>query len=168
MDTDAQHSLQIHQHLEFQHRFRVVRMVGVGLMVLLLAMALSGLLGDTGPLNRAYTDSGPLQVDHPRFVHRHARVPVQVQVDPPPAGAPLVLALQGPLVEKVDIDHVMPQPEQVRRSTGLVEYRFAEGTDTVALRLEPDGIGRLEATLRTVTAKTGDGEAVPLRLFVYP
>ncbi|MCE7032384.1 hypothetical protein LY625_07070 [Lysobacter sp. GX 14042] len=168
MNTDAPPSLQIHQHLDFQRRFRVVRMVGVGLMVLLLAGALSGLLGDGGPLSRAHVDSGPLRVEHPRFAQRHARVPVQVQLDPAPGGAPLVLVLQGPLVGEVDIDHVTPQPEQVRHSAGSIECHFAEGTAAVALQLEPDGIGRLEATVRAVAADGGRGEAVPLRLFVYP
>lgn len=159
MASDPPARLQIHQHLDFQHRFRVFRWCGIAAMVLLLLVAVSGLLG-SGPLALANASAGSVVVEYPRFLHNGRPAWFELQVD---AGeGPVEVVLDGALVERFDLDHMTPTPEQAVLGEGRLLLRLAPGTTAVRLELTPREIGRAEGHV------SAGGDSAHLRTFVYP
>ena len=159
MASDRPARLQIHEHLDFQRRFRVFRLCGTAALVLLLLVAMSGLLG-SGPLASSRVSAGLMEVDHPRFLHRRNPDWFEVRVD---AGhGPVELVLEGALVEEFDLDAVTPTPEQAVRADGRLLLRLAPGTSTVRLQLTPRRMGSAEGHVRA------GADSARLRMFVYP
>lgn len=159
MATDPPAGLQIHQHLEFQRRFRVFRRCGMAALVAVLLAALAGLLG-SGPLASTRVAAGTIRVDHPRFLHHGHPAWFEVRLDG--REGPVDLVLDGALVGHFDLDHLAPAPEQAVLGEGRLRLRFASGTTMVRLELTPTRIGPAHGQVHS------DGERVQLRTFVYP
>lgn len=159
MASDRPARLQIHQHLDFQRRFRVFRLCGMAALVLLLLVAMSGLLG-SGPLASASVSAGSMQVEHPRFLHRRNPTWFEVRMD---AGdGPVEVVLDGALANGFDLGAVTPTPEQAVRADGRLLLRLAPGTSAVRLQLTPRRMGSAEGHVRA------GGDSARLRMFVYP
>ena len=159
MASDRPARLQIHQHLGFQHRFRIFRRFGMAALVLLLLAAASGLLG-SGPLATTGTSAGPVTIDYPRFLHRGFPTLFELRVEE--GGGPVEVALDGALVDHFDLDRVTPKPVEAARGDGRLLLQFAAGTTAIRLELTPRRMGPLEGGL-------GAGaDSARLRMFVYP
>lgn len=157
MAGSKQRSLDIHEHLDFQRRFRVFRLAGTTVLVLLLLAALAGLLGP-GPLSSTRASAGPVHVEYERFMHREHPAHLQVQW----TGNAGELTLQGGLADDFDITHLTPQPDQAVRTSGELRYRFAPGTTSVLLEVKPIRAGNFGGRIGI------GGDSVELRGFVYP
>jgi len=159
MGTNKQRSLEIHEHLDFQRRFRVFQKIGTAALLAFVVAAFAGLLG-SGPLSSTGATAGALKVDYDRFQHRGYRASLKFQAAAGPG--PTDLVLHGALLDALDITHVAPQPEQVVFGDEQVLYRFAHGTTTVHLQAEPQRAGPVRGR-----ASSGS-DSLELHMFVYP
>jgi hypothetical protein len=111
-------------------------------------------------LSSTQATAGALKVEYDRFQHRGYPAHLQFQTGATPG--PTDLVLQGALLDGLDITHVAPQPEQVVQGDAQVLYRFARGTTTVHLQVEPQKAGSIRGGARS------GSDSLELHMFVYP
>ena len=160
-------SLEIAQDLDFQQREWVVQRVAWWIVVAILLAAIVGLLG-AGPLSHASAASGPLELDYDRFMRRRAPSQYELVVAPGTAvEGEVALWLDDALLEKVDVERVMPEPSEMEAGADRVVYRFVvadpEQPARITFHLEPDEPGAVRGGIGIV-----DGAEVSINQFVYP
>lgn len=166
-ETQRVGSLEIAQDLDFQRREWVVQRVGWWIGVAILLAGAAGLLG-AGPLSHASASSGPLEVDYDRFVRRRAPSQFDVVVGPGAAvEGEVSLWIDGALLEKIDVERIMPEPSAMEASPGRVVYRFVvedpEQPVRITFHLEPDEPGGVRGGIGMV-----DGAEVTIDQFIFP
>jgi len=110
-----------HSRLEWR-----IERVGWAVMALLLAAGLLGLLG-YGPLSQVQAgDPGTLSVTYDRLQRSSAPSEYRFTIAPSLArDGQFHLRFDDALLEEVDIESIIPEPEHVRAGPGYTEYRFA-------------------------------------------
>ncbi|WP_149193151.1 hypothetical protein [Luteimonas suaedae] len=166
-DGDGGHTLQLDQHLRFQHRLLLARRVGIVLLVIGLLAALAGVFGAGGPVSQATAAAGGLEVRFPRFARYQGPVRLEIEA-PTPADAAdtLSLTIAGDHARHFSIERITPEPERMAATDGGIVFTFAVVPgDRRAITLEgrPEAMGSLSGTV------TLDGRApLPIATFVYP
>lgn len=152
-------SLEIDQDLEFQRReWRVQRVLWV-VTAVLLVLALMGLFGG-GPISDTTreSDDGTLSVDYLRFVRHDGQASLDFQVAASHAtNQEVEIWIDQRFIDRVQIEHVSPEPASVRGADGRMVYVFelAEGADTLnaTFSYRPQHMGR-------IPGEAGSGDAV--------
>lgn len=116
--------LQIDEDRTHQRREWRIERVGWALMAALLLAGLLGLLGD-GPLSRARAGDGALTVDYDRLQRAAAPYAYRFEADPSLArDGRLRLRFDDALLEDVELQSVIPEPESVAAGPGYTEFAF--------------------------------------------
>ncbi len=162
--------LQVEQDLDFQRREWAIQRVGWVVMLLVVVAALLGLFGQ-GVLGTATIgDSGdPLQLAYDRFDRKHAPTELQVEV----AGRTVQegqvrLWLNDRFLSQIELEQVVPEPEQVLVEPGRKVYVFQAGGDPsqavhVAFQFQHAAFG-----LRSGQIGLVNGDTLNFRQVVYP
>lgn len=161
MDIDADATLQ-------RREWRLQR-IGWGMIALVLAAALAGLLG-RGPASEAVAGDGsaPLRVEYHRFERTEAPARLRVRLSPDVVRAGTVrLRLNRAFVDQVELDRIEPEPESVTVAPDEYVYQIktaptAEETEVV-IHFQPDSFGSLP-----VRVGVGDARPVAFSQWVYP
>lgn len=166
--TDHATALDIGQDIEFQYReWSVQRAAWLVGAVLLIAGTL-GLFGG-GPLSHAAVTSGPLTVDYDRFVRQRAPMQMTLRIDASAVNDDAVtVRIDRTYLDKVDVEHVLPEPDTVAAAGDGAVYRFAVTAGTaspveVTFDLEPAEPGMAEGRI-----SLDSGSSVDLTQFIYP
>ncbi|QSX78904.1 hypothetical protein [Agrilutibacter solisilvae] len=125
-----------------------VERVGWAVGALALAATLLGAFGD-GPLSHARRGSaGTLEVEYERLVRSSAPTALSIRVDPSvtPSGV-LQLRIDQALVDRMEIDSIVPGPERQQAGPGYTQFLFntAAGTTPAAIefRFAPATFGKM-------------------------
>lgn len=161
--------LEVDQDLRFQEREWTIQRFGWAVILLLIVLALLGLFS-TGPLSTATAGDtdGPLAVDYQRFVRHDGRSTLTVRVDSDQVTADEVeIWLTDTYFDKVEVQQITPDPQEVRAGDGRLVYTFAVEDMTqpfqASFSLRPQHIGRLSAEVGVT-----DGSSVGFDQLSYP
>jgi len=160
-------SLEIGQDLDFQRREWVVQRGAWLVVLLILFIGLAGLLGG-GPLSHAEASSGPLALDYERFVRKHAPTELDLRVAPAAvANGEVTLWLDQSVLDKIDVERIVPEPVEMEAAADRVVYRFAiedsEEPTEVTFHLQPAEPGAVHVRLGLV-----NGADLTADQFIYP
>lgn len=156
--------LELGQDLDFQRRSWRVQRVAWVLMLLIVIAALLGLFGGDGVLNQATlgaVDSG-LRVQY----HHFDRVldPTHLRVE---LGGSGHLWITNALLERVTIDEIIPEPEQMiageERTTFVFELAAGDPAGMVIISYKPQRIGQLSGQIGV-----DGGVSYDLQQFIFP
>jgi hypothetical protein len=163
----AEHKrLQLDQDIDLQRReWRVQRVGWYGLATFVLA-ALLGVFGK-GPLSHAAAGASGLSVEYERFVRAGAPSRLTIEIPPAPGGTLPQLSISRDYVDAMTITHILPSPAASELRAGDALFSFERGDTarspfTVEIEVEPRGMGRPTATVRS-----GDA-AVTFSQLAYP
>jgi hypothetical protein len=161
--------LELDQDLMFQEREWTIQRIGWVTMMLIIVAALLGLFG-TGPLSAATAGdaAGPIAVEYQRFVRHDGRTTLKIRVDSRQgAEGQAEVWLAADYVDGVEIQHVSPEPQEVRADGDRQIYVFAVADPArpveVSFSLKPRRIGRLPGE-----AGIPDGTEVTFNQISYP
>lgn len=158
---------QINQDLPFQRRTWQVERVGWFGMGLLLAAGLAGAFGSGWLSSAAGSGAGGLEIRYERFQRHLVPSLLEIRTTPGAAGESTALRLGGDFVDRVQIDAMLPQPDQARLSREGLDLRWpAAGPGApviLRIRFTPRSVGRLDGEI-------GPRGGTPVRftVFVYP
>lgn len=166
---DHPDALELEQNLRLQRRGWRIQRIGWALMACIVLAALAGLLG-SGPLSRTSksADDGSVSLEYERFARYQAPTTLRVRFALDPASAAEVrLVVDRRFLERMKVEHVLPQPEKVELAGERLIYVFPAGQArsqaAVTFSLKPDALGLLEGA----AGIEGRGQAA-FRQFVYP
>lgn len=154
--------------IDRHHRWNYfVQRIGWGCMLLILAAALLGFLGQ-GVLThrRATTDDGALSVDYYRVERYESPARLEIRLHDLPSAEPLRLYVSKTFFDHTTPEAVSPVPVGTRMEGDEVVYDFAvSGVKdlTIVYRYRHDDIGRLSYQIRH-----NDRQPVAIRQFVLP
>lgn len=141
--------LEIDEDLTFQEREWTVQRIGWVTMMLVIVAALLGLFG-TGPLSAATAGdaAGPLSVEYQRFVRHDGRTTLTMRVESTQGDeGEAEVWLAADYVRGVEVQHISPEPQEVRADGDRYVYVFAVADPAepveVSFSLKPRQIGRL-------------------------
>jgi hypothetical protein len=119
-------TIQIEEDRAYQRREWRFERIGWGLMALVLLAGLLGLLG-YGPLSRTQAGTpGVLTVAYDRL--QRSSAPTDYRFEAAPALArdgQLRLRFDNALLEEVEMNSILPEPQEVRSGAGYTEFVFA-------------------------------------------
>lgn len=158
--------LDINEDLPFQRKEWIAERIGWVAGLIILALALIGLFGG-GPLAMATVsdDSDTLSVEYDRIVRKLSPTDLAISV---PAEQPEVsLWIDRSFLDRVTVEGVAPEPQEVVAGGGRVVYRFAvepSGTPVVIrFSFEHEHMGLIDTRLGLI-----DGPALAFRTLVLP
>lgn len=118
--------LEVAEDPAFQRRPWTVQRIGWAAAVALLVAALLGVFGGPGPL--ADADVGrpdAVRVEHPRFLRHGSATDFRVTVGGlHVTTAPVELAWSRGYLERFDLEHVTPEPDEVVADRDSVTFRL--------------------------------------------
>jgi hypothetical protein len=117
--------LQIAEDRGFQEKFWRTERVALGVFALLVALALSGLLGAGGPLSVASISEPSARIEFPRVARwaTEDQIVVYFAADKPPPR----LVLGGDFLKWFHVDRVTPEPVRTALRSDDVLLTFASG-----------------------------------------
>lgn len=149
MAKNAQKAIQIDEDRHHQrHGWRLER-IGWSAIGLLLLASLLGAFGG-GPLGRARAGSAAgLSLAYDRI--QRASAPTEYRFEAAPALAPdgrLRLRFDAALLEEVELESIVPEPELVQAGPGYTDFEFAlapgsAGPARLVFRFRPATFGRV-------------------------
>jgi hypothetical protein len=161
--------LELKQDLEFERLSWSVERVGWVVIAVVALAALAGLFGP-GPLSRTTIGEpgGTLWLEYARFGRLGAPLTLRVHAAPNTGRqTALRLWLSRDYMERVQVEQVTPQPEQVEAGSERLTYTFplAESSRSTAVTfsLKMDQFGRQRGCIGIV-----DGPTLCFRQFTYP
>ncbi|MGQ4582062.1 hypothetical protein [Lysobacter sp. F60174L2] len=160
-------SLQLDEHLHFQHMLQVLRRIGTLVLSIILLAALAGLFGGNGPFARIQSDAGALEADHPRFARYQMPTRLAFVVDRAAVrGDTFELSIEGDYAREFSFEQIHPQPEEVVIADDRIRYTFNAGPgerQLVVIQGQPETMGWLAGAVSV------PGQP-PLRIdsFIYP
>jgi hypothetical protein len=126
-----------------------------------------GLLG-AGPLSHTEAAAGPLTLEYERFLRKlsptvfHLRVDTSAAVD-----QRIGVWLDQAVVEKFDIEHIIPEPVDTEAGAGRIVYYFgiaeSDPFAEIIFDLQPTEPGMSHSRLGVV-----DGPEIVFDQFIYP
>lgn len=149
MAKSTAQGIQIDEDRAHQRRGWRMERVAWGAMALVLVAATLGLFG-YGPLSRATAGSPEgLSMEYDRF--QRAKAPTEYRFDVDPALAAdgrLRLRFDRSLLDEVELQSVVPEPEAVRAGPGYTEFEFAvapgaQRAARVEFQFQPSTFGRV-------------------------
>jgi len=112
-------------------RSRLLRRVGIGLMLALVGAAAVGLLGVRTSTATSQIDSASLSVTHPSVTRPGLAVPFAVSVDDTiPLPKVVHVVVDAELFTHLDFQNVYPQPESVHEKDGRLDFAFRTGRES--------------------------------------
>lgn len=124
--TDRPHGLDIETDRPFQERMWVAERIGWLLMLLLVAAALAGFAGTTGPASSARVESGGAKIDYPRIARWQTADTMTVEFS---GSGTAQIRLPAAFADVFAIENVTPNPAKVVATPEgpLFEFELAQG-----------------------------------------
>lgn len=165
--TERVGDLEVGQDLEFQRREWRVQRIAWAVMALVLLAGLAGFFG-SGPLAHATAEADGLTVEFDRIVRDRAPFELRVVLPPGMADSGQVdVWIDRVLLDKAEIQRVVPQPESERSDADRVVFTVAvanpDAPSELAVGLQAHDVGGFAAAVGIV-----DGPQVELTGFVLP
>ncbi|MGQ4660704.1 hypothetical protein [Lysobacter sp. F6437] len=166
-ESSQRGSLQLDEHLHFQHILQMLRRAGTLLLTIILLLALVGAFGGNGLLARVQTDVGALAADHPRFARYQMPTRLTFTVDTAAlSGDTFELSIDGDYAHDFSFEQIHPQPKDVAIADDRIRYTFNAGPgeqQLVVIQGQPETMGWL-------TGAASVAGQPPLRIdsFIYP
>ena len=133
---------------------------------LILLAALLGVFGE-GPVGRAKAQNSQLLVEYDRFARYQARAHLKIHLRSPVANSMPALSIARDFLDRVEVQHITPQPQRVRMTKDALIYIFdAARTNEnamITLQYKPARYGKTPVTLALV-----DGAQLQFTQFFYP
>jgi hypothetical protein len=164
--------LEIEHDMGYQRRAWAVQRIGLGMMLLLIAAAFTGVLGGRGPLaSRTLASAGDsLRLEYKRFARHQAPSQLKVHFGPGLAeksDSTVKLWLARDYVEQIDIERIDPEPESVRAGEERVTFEFKvsdpERPSIVTFNIRPTGPWSRKGSIGVE-----EGPSFPFSQFVFP
>lgn len=161
-------SLEIVEDVKFQKQEWTFERIGWIGMALLILLGLLGLFGD-GPISRAtQTSPGGLKVTYERFERQTS--PSNMQLEFPQEAVQngqLRWWINRDYVERVQIDGIIPNPEQVETTADRIIYTVnaqdATGPIRIKLNISAEESGNLAGEVGWL-----DGDSLQFSQFIFP
>ena len=161
--------LEIEEDIQTQRRVWMVQRVFWGIALLVALAALLGLLGGSGPLNRAIAGAAgaPIQVKYPRFGRLDAPMSIPVTLQPRRGEDEARVWISREYLDAMDVETIRPEPNAQQSRADGVTYVFdwpgGNQPTTITFFVQPVRWGR-------VTGRIGlpEGTTLDVRQFVYP
>jgi hypothetical protein len=166
----ARGEAEISDDLGFQRRAWIAERIGWVVIAIVLVAGGLGLLGSTGPLNRASAGEagGALQVEYARLTRHSAPTELQMTVAASADAADEVrIAISADYLAAVQVREVQPEPEHVELAANELVYVFpiAERGEPLAITFETEPRGYW---LHRGSIRLADGDTLRITQFVYP
>ena len=154
--------IDVPQDLAHERRAYRARRLTAVVFGLVLAAALLGLLGRSGPLSDTSASAGGLQVGYERFLRLDT--PTELQIAIGVGQGETDIAISRALLDDLEIQSYSIEPQTTTALPDRVVFTFEQQPpSTVTLAVEPQRIGRLRG------AVYGPGDArVSLSHWVWP
>jgi len=161
----AEHEIQTLQDATTEkelRRSRVLRRIGIAVMLALVGAAAIGLLGVRTSTATVRSDTASLSVTHPAVTRPGLAVPLAVRVDSAlPLPKVIHVIVDAEVFTHLDFQNVYPQPESVREVAGRLDFAFNSSQETAFecffdIRTGPDQ--QFEAASYQVTVATRSSE----------
>lgn len=164
-EAEARPEAVMHRH---RSAWRLER-VAWTLMALLLVATLLGAFGG-GPLSHARSGAGgPVELEYDRLLRAAAPSEYSLEVEPGIARDGRVdVRIDGGLMDMMEIDSIVPEPESVTAGDGHTEFSFqvdagARAPVRIVIAFQPATFGRFSGVL-----SVAGGEPLPVSHVVYP
>jgi hypothetical protein len=160
--------LTIDQDIGHHRRRWLFQRVGFVAMALFILAAFVGLLGP-GPLShkRIVAPDSSFSVDYRRFEHRESATELRVSIPPKAGEEKVALQVARSFADRIELDHVVPEPESVELGDEFMTFRFRRSSlgvgGEVAFDYEYESMGGIDARIGLE-----GGPMVAFRQFVYP
>jgi len=157
--------LETSEDLTFEHTSRRVRRVAWVFLCLFVLLAALGLFGD-GPLSHARAgDESAFFVRYDRFARLEGVTRLEIHPRAPASAAPRRLFVSTSLLERGDVERIVPAPASVEigADRSVLTFPRVEAGGFVVLVLRPSRPG----LVRFSVGEEGS-PALDLALFVYP
>ena len=130
-------TLDIDEDLAFQRKEWLGQRIGVAGLFLFVLAALLGLTGMGGPLSHgeAGEREGGIHAEYERVVRRGAPATLKIHVRPQSTGN-VRLWIAAPYFDRVKVDAITPQPDEVSVEGGRHVYTFGGGSGEVTITFE--------------------------------
>lgn len=142
--------------------------VAWGVMALLLLATLLGAFGG-GPLSHARSSAGPASLEYERLMRAAAPTVYRLRVEPAMAANGRVpVRIDQALVDLMQLQSIVPQPESVTAGPGYTEFVFRVDPGRqlpaeIVFRFQPATFGRFRGQLLVAGR-----ESLPVSHVVYP
>ena len=139
---------------------------GWALFALTLLASIIGLFGE-GPLGHATAANTHFSVEYDRFARHQAQTKLKIHLKPAAGGTLPALWFSKEFIERIEMEHIVPQPERVKVSRNSIVYIFdvANTNDaaTIAFEFKPAAYGRTPVKIGLV-----NGPEIQFAQFFYP
>lgn len=155
-------SLEIDDDMTFHRRDWIAERVGWVALWAIPVLALTGLLGP-GPLGSTRIEApGGLRVTYPAIARADAPFRIEADLPAPEAGSPSALFIAAPLLDRLDVESVTPEPVAVASTSEGSTFEFAGSAPRVVVRAKTERSGRLRGEVRAgATAVTISSTVLP-------
>ena len=159
-------TIDIRENEAFENGWFIASLVVIALMALSVVAALTGVLGG-GPLARAkvHLAHSPVQIGYERFVRVQTPSRMDISIARDLGHDTVEVRLDAAFLSARDIKEVLPRPAATRVEKDGLTYLFPLGSarqGQVTFWLSPNTPGAAAGTIAV------DGDAVPIRQFIYP
>lgn len=167
MDVTPDGDFQVSEDLPFQMReFAAQRIARIGVLVV-IAAALLGLLGGSGPFAtaRAGDAAGGVLVEFDRLAHVQRPTSLRLRALAGPDERELALHIGSAYLDRVTVTSITPEPKRVEAAADGLRFVFATEPGAAldaAFSIQADTPGAASAEVRRA------GHAVRFTQFVYP
>lgn len=161
--------LELEHDISFQRKDWAAQRIGWVIMGLVVLAAMLGLLGGSGPLSSAVavSDDGSLRVEYLRFIHLLEPNQIQLEIERPSGTDELRIGVNNAYLNYFSIDSVLPEPDHVEASDGMLIYVFQLDESARAIQvvfdLNPVTAGSLRAHM-----SLDSGSSVEFDQIIYP
>ena len=139
---------------------------GWAMFAFILVLALFGAFGD-GPLARAKAHNATLNVEYDRLVRYQAPSTIKVRLARSGNSSMPALAVSQSFIERVEVQHVTPEPERVKGAHDSLIYIFDVAQTnqevTITIDYKPKAYGKTTVRLGLL-----DGPQLQFTQFFYP
>lgn len=155
--------IELAEDLDFERRSVITRRIASVVFALLIAAALLGLLGRSGPLSDAGArDGAQLEVGYERFLRLAS--PTELEVSLGAGSGPTELAFASDYLEGFNVSGFSIEPESATAEGDRIVYVFdQEAPSRITFFLEPEEIGFQSASL-----EGPNGSEVSFDQWVWP
>jgi hypothetical protein len=162
-------ALEIEDLPSFQKKEWRIQRIGWAVWVLILLAGMLGLVG-MGPLSStsATASDDTLTLEYDRFVRYHQPTKLHVMLRPNnQTGDPIRLSISQPLLDRLQISRIEPEPQRRELSNDGVVYSFPTASAVEQARI------RFHVQYEAIGSSTGriallGRESVTFHQFVYP
>ncbi len=157
------------EDLRFQRKQWLVERIGWAAMAVVLACALAGALGGSGPLSNVAVPAADssIRAKYERFARLLGPTTLEISVAQSSSGQPVQLHVSENYLNAMSLQSITPQPYATTLANQFYIFAFnrlpAAAETTIRLHLEPQAIGSIEGRVAV-----DNGAPLLIKHFIFP